>query len=135
MLIDQSGRPAVNALAQKLATLLYAEQSYIQTTRQLMARERSFLTRGMTELGFRVFDALTNFLFARIEHRHINPPDVWRALLKNGVFVQDCSAFPGLDSRFIRFAVRRHEENERFIAAMEKTLEGATGRRDDGKTG
>ncbi len=39
-----------------------------------------------------------------------------------GILVRDCSTFPGLDSRYIRIAVRTRRENSRLIRALRKLL-------------
>jgi len=116
-------RWSVNAFAQKMAAMLYDERGYIAATRILVVQERSFLIRGLTELGFRVFDSAANFLLLKIERRNLTSAVLKEQMLKNGVLVRDCSDFDGLGGQFIRVGVRRHDENERLLEAMEKTLD------------
>ena len=114
---------SVNGLAQKLATMLYDEEGYIATTHRLMKRERSFLTRGLTEAGFRVFDSPANFLLLRIEDKKVTSVDLKNRLLKKKVLIRDCSNIEGLSDRFVRVAVRRHHENERLLEAITEVFE------------
>ena len=113
---------SVNAVAQKIAGLLYDEEGYIAATHRLMSQERSFLTRGLTQLGFRVFDSPANFMLLRIENKGVTSSVLRPMILRNGVFVRDCSDFEGLGAQFLRVAVRRHDENERLLDAIEKAL-------------
>jgi len=115
----------VNRLAQKAATMLYGEQGYVSATHRLLSQERSFLTRGLTELGFRVFDSPASFLLLRIEYKKLTASLLKTLALRNGVFVRDCSDVPGLGENFVRVAVRRRHENERLIEAIEKLLREA----------
>jgi len=110
---------SVNSIAQHLAPLLYGEKGYIEATHALIRRERSFLVRSLTELGFRVFDSPANFLLLRIEADNISAPELKRMLLMKKILVRDCSNICGLGERFIRVAVRRRDENERLVQAIE----------------
>jgi len=115
-------RWTVNSLAQRMAASLYDEQGYMVATRVLVVQERSFLIRGLTELGFRVYDSAANFLLLRIEQKNLASGVLKDQMLKNGVLVRDCSGVDGLGGQFIRVSVRRHDENERLLEAMEKSL-------------
>jgi len=118
ILADRQEPWSVNAFAQKLATMLYDEQGYIATTRRVVARERSFLTRALTELGFRAFDSPANFLLLRIEDKKVASTGLKMALLRKKVLIRDCSNIEGLGERYVRVAVRRHHENERLLEAV-----------------
>jgi len=125
-LLEERREPrTVNRLAQKAAELLYAEQGYIAATHRLLSQERSFLTRGLTELGFRVFDSPVSFLLLRIEYRGVTACTLKQEALRNGVFVLDCTSVPGLGEQFIRVAVRRRHENERLLEAIGNVLRSA----------
>jgi len=113
---------SVNAIAQRLACRLYDESGYIETTHRVMREERSYLTRSLTELGFRVFDCPANFLLMRIEVRNLDSNELKRRLLRRGVLIRDCSNIQGLDDRFVRVGVRLHHENERLVEAMHAAL-------------
>jgi len=123
ILADRQEPWSVNGLAQKLATMLYDEQGYAATTLRMMKRERSFLIRGLTELGFRAFDSPANFLLLRIEHKGLVSAVLKKRLLKKKVLIRDCSNIEGLGERFVRVAVRRHHENESLLEAMQQTLD------------
>jgi adenosylcobyric acid synthase len=114
---------SVNAFSQRLALRLYEEQGYMATTRRVLREGRSFLTRGLTELGFRVFDSPANFLLLRIERKNMDSALLKKLLLDSKVLIRDCSNIQGLDSRFVRVAVRRHHENERLLEAIAKAME------------
>jgi len=113
---------SVNAIAQRLACRLYDEAGYIATTRRVMREGRSYLTRNLTELGFRVYDCPANFLLLRIETRELDSAALKRRLLQRRILVRDCSNIQGLDSRFVRVTVRLRHENERLLQAMQAAL-------------
>lgn len=125
ILADRQEPWSVNGFAQRIATMLYDEQGYVATTLRVMKRERSFLTRSLTELGFRVFDSPANFLLLRIERKDLASAELKKRLLKKKVLIRDCSNIEGLGERFVRVAVRRHHENESLLEAIGQTLEEA----------
>jgi threonine-phosphate decarboxylase len=43
-------------------------------------------------------------------------------LALRGLLVRDCSSFQGLDTRFIRIAVRTGRENKRLLRALRELL-------------
>ena len=48
-----------------------------------------------------------------------------RGLKEKGIAIRNCDNYPGLTAGWYRVAVRRHEENEMLIAAIDKILKGA----------
>ena len=123
---DHQSPWSVNAISQKLAAGIYSETGYIETTHRIMTRERSFLVRGLTEIGFRVFDSPASFLLLRIEARNVTAPILKGLALRKGVLILDCSRIDGLGEQFVRVAIRRRNENERLLEAMQKALEQAS---------
>ncbi|MEM3089240.1 MAG: aminotransferase class I/II, partial [Candidatus Nitrosotenuis sp.] len=57
----------------------------------------------------------TNFILIRTK-MHSNL--LQKKLLKKGILVRDCSTFRGLDSHYIRIAVRTHKENLMLVKAL-----------------
>jgi threonine-phosphate decarboxylase len=51
-------------------------------------------------------------------------PELKQRLLTHRILIRDCSAFRGLDSRFVRFAVRTREDNMTLLRALRQELRG-----------
>jgi len=43
-------------------------------------------------------------------------------LIREGTLIRDCKNFRGLNNKFIRIAVRRHNENLKLIEALKKIV-------------
>jgi histidinol-phosphate/aromatic aminotransferase/cobyric acid decarboxylase-like protein len=43
-------------------------------------------------------------------------------LLEKGILVRRCANYSGLDESYIRIAVRRHEDNEKLLAALSEII-------------
>ncbi len=88
------------------------------------ALRREALARGLRERGLETFPSAANFLLARLAE---GMPSVGslraRLVREHGILVRDCSSYEGLEkSVFLRVAVRRPEENERLLLALDRAL-------------
>jgi threonine-phosphate decarboxylase len=130
---------SVNTLALAAAAASIGDADYIQKARTLIRREREYLSRGLAQLGWlHPYPSSANFLLARIRARHTTAPALERMLAARNVLIRDASDFRGLDNQYLRFAVRQHRENRRFLAelgAIGKALHAPPGRKERLKAG
>ena len=87
----------------------YCVEKYIKDTRKYVARERKYLTEALGEMGFQMYNSKANYVF------FCGEPGLYQKALEAGFLIRDCSGYRGLSPGFYRIAVRRREENERFI--------------------
>jgi threonine-phosphate decarboxylase len=73
-------------------------------------------------LGLWVCPSQANYLL------FLGPEDLSDALLRRGILVRDCRNYHGLGPGWYRAAVRRREENDRFLQTL-KTILGFKGGR------
>ncbi len=109
----------VNVLAQIAAVAALGDDEYMVRARQLIVREREYLSRGFTKFKhLRVFPSDTNFLLLDIRGTGMTATQLKKELLRYGILIRDCSPFRGLDEYFVRIAVRRRKENARLLKAL-----------------
>jgi threonine-phosphate decarboxylase len=109
----------VNGLAQNIAKKALSDKSHLRKTRKIISQERKFLRDAISKInGFTCYDSDANFLLIKSK---INSKQLQNKLLKKNILVRDCSTFKGLDSKFIRVAIRTHKENRRLVKAL-KTI-------------
>lgn len=112
---------------------------YISQSVKIIKKERNYLQKGLTDLGFYVVPGCANFLCFSAEHRlkgsfpgeetardgmTVQSPadpceDLYERLLASGILIRDCSSFRGLGKGWYRIGVRLHQENERLLQALE----------------
>lgn len=97
----------VNTLAQKAGVAALKDKAYVTKTLTLIKKEKKFLELGFRKAGVRSFHSDANFYLLKIN----NAGEICSALKHKGVLVRDCSNFKGLDSTYIRVAVRTRREN------------------------
>lgn len=82
-----------------------------------IVKEREYLSRGLKELGFKVFDSDTVFLLLYSEE------NIYDYLKEKKILIRDCSNFKGLSKGFYRVAIKSHRENEILLEALKKRNE------------
>jgi len=114
---------SVNILAQAMGKACLQDHDYMVRSRALISRERQYLLDGLKSLpGLSPFPGAVNYLLVKITHSEWTAATLQKALLSRKIIVRDAGNFRGLDERFFRLAVRRREENQRLLEALEQFL-------------
>ena len=96
-----------------------ADGTYLSQARQLLERERAYLTQSLQEIGAKVYPGTANFLLF-----YEDSIEWYAALLKQKILIRDCSDYAGLSKGFYRIAIRRREENQVLVETMQAVKEG-----------
>ena len=120
----------ISAIAERIgiaAAKVISGTGYLEKSNAAIARERSYLEQGLRELGIKVYPSDTNYLLLRqTKELGDRPPGsgsgLYDRLLEKGILVRRCANYSGLDESYIRIAVRRHEDNEKLLAALAEIL-------------
>jgi threonine-phosphate decarboxylase len=111
----------VNIPAERAAIAALGDWPYIKKTRRLIEKERDRLLSALRILpGVEVFPCSANFILIKITS--LDVPVFIDKLAERGMLVRDCSSFSGLDSRYIRIAIRTGRENKRLIKTFRELL-------------
>lgn len=94
---------------------------HIKKTRRVIEKERDRLLSALRLLpGVEPFPCAANFIFMKVGS--FDASLLVEKLGHRGLLVRDCSSFPGLDSGFVRIAVRTGWENDRLVKALRGLL-------------
>ena len=104
----------VSSVAQAAGVAALLDADFLRATRELVARERPRLAAGLAAAGCRVLPGQANYLFFEAP-----VPDLAARLARRGVMVRDCANYPGLRPGDCRAAVRRPQENDVLLAAID----------------
>ncbi|MGE7660126.1 threonine-phosphate decarboxylase CobD [Peribacillus sp. NPDC097197] len=110
---------SVNHIALEVGKLCLAEEAYMSKTRAYIQRQKRDLFRFYKELDIEVSESTVNFYLVRDESLSLFP-----FLLKRGIVPRHTYNFPGLDGRWLRFAVKSEQDNKALMEAVKqwKTL-------------
>ena len=108
----------VSSLAQAAGVAALKEEAFLQKTKELIQTERTWLKERLEGFGYYVCPSSVNYLLFR------GSPQLHETLSAQGISIRNCDNYPGLTSGWYRVAVRRHEENETLIAAIDAAQRG-----------
>lgn len=111
-------RWTVNSLAQIAGIIALGETEYRDKTIGLIKREKQFLENGFRKLGIKFYPSKGNFYLLRVN----NAQEIYQRLKMRGILVRDCSNFRGLDSDYIRIAVKSRRENNILLKTLKSVL-------------
>ena len=112
------GQPwPVSAVAQAAGGAALEDGGYLPALRQLMAREREYLRRGLEGLGLRVVPGQANYLLFYTPREGL--PE---RLRRRGILLRDCGGFPGLGPGWYRAAVRARADNDSLLRELREVL-------------
>ena len=109
----------VSTVAEKVAITAFADTAFIDKSKELMKRERDFLTNELTKRGFEVVKSGANNLLVVVP---TFLPDLVSKLNEKGVSVVDSSSFSLNNIRFIRVSPRLRSTNCKFIDVIDQIL-------------
>ena len=107
----------VNSLAQAAAIAALGDQEFLQKTIRLVHNEMAFLYQALDKLGLQYFRSSANFLMIQVGK---NADEAFEDLLRQGIIVRSMTSYGYPDC--IRVSVGQHDENLRFLAALEKVV-------------
>ena len=109
---------SVSSVAQTAGLAALNCDRWEDMTRQLVSTERDFLSSALKKLGFTVYKSDANYVLIKSEI------PLYNELLQKGILIRRCENYDGLDTRFYRFAVKQHSQNEELIHSIAEVLYG-----------
>ena len=109
---------SVSAPAQAAGIAALDEEVYVRAAAELVKKERGYLQKELHDLGIKYYNSDANFILFRADKK------LGERMLKDKILLRCCDDYSGLDSSFYRMAVKKHEENEVFISALGRCLNG-----------
>lgn len=108
---------SVNAIALAGGQLCLEEDTYIEQTRAYIKEQKQRLFTFFAEYGFEVSNSSVNFYLLR-DRGAEDASELLSFLLKKGIIPRHTYNFPGLDGRWLRFAVKREEDHTVLMEAL-----------------
>lgn len=112
----------VNAVGQRAALAALDDEEHLERSRTHNAEELPRLSRGLEQLGLKVWPSVANFVLAELGEGQPSVELVNEALLKRGVILRPVQNY-GLP-RSARITVGTRAENDRLLAALSDVLAG-----------
>lgn len=109
----------INSLAVIAGETMFHDTDYINATRALICAERKRCYDALQASSvFKVYAPSGNFLLARILRDDITSEDLFDRTIREKMMIRDCSTFPFLDNKYIRFCFMNPEDNSRLLECL-----------------
>lgn len=102
----------INSLAAIAGEIMFRDEDYIRETKSLISSER----KRMYDLfchrkDFKVYKPSGNFMLVQILKPGLTSQDLFDRTIRQRMMIRDCSTFPFLDDKYIRFCFMMPEMN------------------------
>lgn len=109
----------INSLAVAAGEAMFEDREYIRRTKALISSERAKLFQQLQKHpDFKVYKPDGNFMLARILRDDLTSQDLFDRAIREKMMIRDCSTFPFLDNKYIRFCFMMPEDNERLLSCL-----------------
>ena len=98
---------------------MFADTAYIRATKELISSERARICARFREHpDFKVYQPSGNFLLTRILRDDLTSQDLFDRAIRQRMMIRDCSTFPFLDNKYIRFCFMCPDDNDRLLDCL-----------------
>ncbi|MGL6106196.1 pyridoxal phosphate-dependent aminotransferase [Romboutsia sp.] len=111
----------INIFASMMGEIMFSDKDFVNTTVDLMLKERDFLTKALKNLeGLKVYESKGNFILCEIISKNMTANELREKLIPNKIIIRDCVSFDGLDVFFFRVCILKPEENRLLMDSLNK---------------
>ena len=118
--IDSRKNPwTINSLAAIAGEIMFKDTDYINETWNLISSERKRIC-GILEKchGLKFYKPHANFILIKILKDGITSEELFDTAIRQGLMIRDCSTFPFLDNKYIRFCFMNPEDNDKLVKIL-----------------
>lgn len=123
--IDSRKNPwTINSLAAIAGEIMFKDTEYIGETIDLISSERERICSILQQVSdIKFYKPSANFILLRILKDNITSEDLFDVAIKEGLMIRDCSTFPFLDNKYIRFCFMKPKDNDALLKVLLNRLE------------
>jgi len=109
----------INSLAVVAGETMFKDTAYIEATKQLISSERERCYQALADSpDYKVYKPSGNFILAKIINEDLTSEYLFDKAIRQGMMIRDCSTFPFLDNKYIRFCFMNPEDNSRLLKCL-----------------
>lgn len=109
----------INSLAVIAGEIMFRDTEYIAKTKTLISRERDRMYQLFSrDSRFKVYPPSGNFMLVRLLSEDMTSGELFERAIREKMMLRDCSTFPFLDHKYIRFCFMSGEMNDRLAECI-----------------
>lgn len=114
---------SVNTLAQAYTESTLNDVEYVNRTKQVLREEQHYMYNALDAItGITVYPPSANFILFHIEQEGVTADSINEALKKHKMIVRNCDSYMGLNSQWVRVAIKDHDNNVRLVETLTEIL-------------
>ena len=114
---------SVNTLAQAYTESTLNDVEYVNRTKQVLREEQHYMYNALDAItGITVYPPSANFILFHIEQEGVTADSINEALKKHNMIVRNCDSYMGLNSQWVRVAIKDHDNNVRLVDTLTDIL-------------
>ena len=114
---------SVNTLAQAYTESALNDVEYVKRTKQVLREEQHYMYNALDAIaGITVYPPSANFILFHIEQDGVTADSINEALKKHKMIVRNCDSYIGLNSQWVRIAIKDHDNNVRLVDVLTDIL-------------
>lgn len=109
----------INSLAVVAGETMFRDREYIEQTKRLISSERARIFDLLKKNpDFKVYEPSGNFMLVRILKENVTSQVLFDRAIREKMMIRDCSTFPFLDNKYVRFCIMKREDNDRLLDCL-----------------
>ncbi|MBO5524305.1 MAG: aminotransferase class I/II-fold pyridoxal phosphate-dependent enzyme [Roseburia sp.] len=109
----------INSLAVVAGETMFRDREYIEQTKRLISSERARIFDLLKKNpDFKVYEPSGNFMLVRILREDVTSQDLFDRAIREKMMIRDCSTFPFLDNKYVRFCIMKKDDNDRLLDCL-----------------
>ena len=114
---------SVNTLAQAYTQSALNDVEYVKWTKQVLHEEQHYMYNALDAIAdITVYPPSANFILFHIEQDGVTADSINEALKKHNMIVRNCDSYMGLNSQWVRVAIKDHDNNVRLVDTLTDIL-------------
>lgn len=113
----------INSLAAIAGEIMFTDKAYIKDTIHLISSERERICSILDKCSaVKYYPPHANFILLRILKENVTSEDLFDVAIRRGFMIRDCSSFPFLDNKYIRFCFMNKKDNDALLDTLLEQL-------------
>ncbi|MCI8299637.1 MAG: aminotransferase class I/II-fold pyridoxal phosphate-dependent enzyme [Lachnospiraceae bacterium] len=109
----------INSLAVIAGEIMFRDSSYISQTKALISGERERIYDLISKDNrFKAYPPNGNFILLRLLDDTLTSEILFDRTIRKGMMIRDCSTFPFLSNKYIRFCFMTPEMNDKLLTCL-----------------
>ena len=114
---------SINTLAQAYTESALNDVDYVKRTKQELREEQHYMYNALDAIaGITVYPPSANFILFHIEQEGVTADSINEALKIHNMIVRNCDSYMGLNSQWVRVAIKDHDNNVRLVDTLTDIL-------------